>query len=29
MNWLLEYHALDGLQQSRFLVGLATRPGGN
>jgi len=29
MNWLLEYHALDGLQQSRFLIGLATRPGGD
>lgn len=27
MNWLLEYHALDGLRRSRFLVGLATRPG--
>ena len=26
MNWLLEYHALDGLRRSRFLVGLATRP---
>jgi len=29
MNWLLEYHALDGLRRSRFLVGLATRPGGD
>lgn len=28
MNWLLEYHALDGLRRSRFLIGLATRPGG-
>lgn len=28
MNWLIEYHALDGLQRSRFLIGLATR-GGN
>lgn len=27
MNWLLEYHALDGLRRSRFLIGLATRPG--
>lgn len=25
MNWLVEYHALDGLRRSRFLVGLATR----
>ncbi|MFI5208793.1 MAG: hypothetical protein ACHQX4_12360, partial [Gemmatimonadales bacterium] len=25
MNWLLEYHALDGLRRSRFLVGLSTR----
>jgi hypothetical protein len=25
MNWLIEYHALDGLRRSRFLVGLATR----
>ena len=29
MNWLLEYHALDGLKRSRFLIGLATRPGGS
>lgn len=29
MNWLIEYHALDGLRRSRFLVGLATRNGGN
>jgi hypothetical protein len=29
MNWLLEYHALDGLRRSRFLIGLATRPGGD
>jgi hypothetical protein len=29
MNWLLEYHALDGLKRSRFLIGLATRPGGD
>jgi hypothetical protein len=28
MNWLIEYHALDGLRRSRFLVGLATRGGG-
>ena len=27
MNWLVEYHALDGLRRSRFLVGLATRGG--
>ena len=27
-NWLVEYHALDGLRRSRFLVGLSTR-GGN
>jgi len=26
-NWLFEYHALDGLRRSRFLVGLATRGG--
>ena len=25
VNWLIEYHALDGLRRSRFLVGLATR----
>ena len=25
MNWLIEYHALDGLRRSRFLVGLSTR----
>jgi len=25
MNWLVEYHALDGLRRSRFLVGLSTR----
>jgi len=29
MNWLLEYHALDGIRQNRFLIGLATRPGGD
>jgi hypothetical protein len=28
MNWLIEYHALDALKRSRFLVGLATRNGG-
>ena len=28
MNWLIEYHALDALRRSRFLVGLATRGGG-
>jgi hypothetical protein len=27
MNWLVEYHALDALRRSRFLVGLATRGG--
>jgi hypothetical protein len=25
VNWLVEYHALDGLSRSRFFVGLATR----
>jgi hypothetical protein len=25
INWLIEYHALDGLRRSRFLVGLSTR----
>jgi hypothetical protein len=25
INWLVEYHALDGLSRSRFFVGLATR----
>lgn len=25
INWLIEYHALDGLRRSRFLVGLTTR----
>ena len=27
-NWLVEYHGLDGLRRSRFLLGLATRAGG-
>jgi hypothetical protein len=26
-NWLIEYHALDTLRRSRFLIGLATRGG--
>lgn len=25
INWLVEYHALDGLRRSRFLIGLTTR----
>ena len=25
VNWLIEYHALDGLRRSRFLIGLSTR----
>jgi len=29
INWLIEYHALDRLGRSRFLIGLATRTGGN
>lgn len=28
-NWLVEYHALDRLGRHRFLVGFATRGGGN
>jgi hypothetical protein len=28
-NWLVEYHALDRLGRHRFMVGLATRGGGN
>lgn len=27
IRWLVEYHALDGLRQSRFLVGLAASTG--
>lgn len=27
MRWLIEYHALDGLRRSRFLVGLAASAG--
>jgi hypothetical protein len=27
MRWLIEYHGLDGLRQSRFLVGLAASAG--
>ena len=25
INWLIEYHALDGLRRSRFMIGLSTR----
>jgi hypothetical protein len=27
MRWLIEYHALDGLRRSRFLVGMAASTG--
>jgi hypothetical protein len=29
MSWLLEFHALDGVDRSRILIGLATRGGAN
>jgi len=29
MSWLLEFHALDKLDRSRILIGLATRGGGS